>query len=206
MNKNNGTNSIRNWSTVEQEQERELEQEQERELERELDRELERELDRELDREQERELEREQEREQERELEQEQEQERLSFYTLFIDMKSTKQITEEMEKQFDCMNERTAGCICKGKMYEQVDCGVHGIYAVKAKSFIHSYTRTLLESFGEEIIGEDEKENRTLKQGIDYDIHKLLDFGLEIARIGGKNNLRAEQRLKVKEIISSIGK
>ena len=58
------------------------------------------------------------------------------------------------------------------------------------KSFISSYTRTLLESFGEEIIGEDEN------------IRFLSKISTERSR--AKNQLRDEQRLKVKEILSNL--
>lgn len=101
-----------------------------------------------------------------------------------------------MEKEFDSMNERIAGCICKGKMYEQVDCGVHGIYAVKAKSFIHSYTRTLLESFGEEIIS----------PVIDMELHEKRKVW-EAEQDGFDEAIRRVdemQRLKVKEILSNL--
>ena len=113
---------------------------------------------------------------------------------------TTKDTINKMEKELDEMSEKITDYGYNDEF------GYYSDWKDGVSPIIKASIRTLLESFGEEIIGEDEKENRTLKQGIDYDIHKLLDFGLEIARIGGKNNLRAEQRLKVKEIISSIGK
>lgn len=58
------------------------------------------------------------------------------------------------------------------------------------KSLIRSRLRTLLESFGEEIIGEDEN------------IRFLSKISTERSR--AKNQLRDEQRLKVKEILSNL--
>lgn len=56
---------------------------------------------------------------------------------------------------------------------------------------IHSYTRKLIKSVAEEIIGDDEDE-------------ALDDY--ELRERESKNQLRAEQRLKVKEIINSLEK
>lgn len=106
---------------------------------------------------------------------------------------TTKQIIDQMEKEFDekfwheealethqpceyLLNNEDGKCNCQIK---------------DIKKFIHSYTRTLLESFGEEIIGRDRDE----VIGNETYINTIIE-----------NQLRAEQRLKVKEIISSIGK
>lgn len=59
------------------------------------------------------------------------------------------------------------------------------------KSFMNKSIRTLLESFGEEIVGRDRDE----VIGNETYINTIIE-----------NQLRAEQRLKMKEIISSIGK
>ena len=62
------------------------------------------------------------------------------------------------------------------------------------KSFIYSYTRTLLESFGEEIIGKDDKDEGDWKSIYGKD---------EQYR---RNSIRDRQRLKVKEILEEVGK
>ena len=57
-------------------------------------------------------------------------------------------------------------------------------------SFITSYTRKLIEAVGEEIIGEDDE--------CRFDAFSDPDTIID------KNDLREEQRLKVKEIINSL--
>ena len=102
---------------------------------------------------------------------------------------TTKDIIENMEKSFD---ERFPGDVAT--MEED---GIHARITSslynrdRLKSFMREYTRTLLESFGEEIIGRDRDE----VIGNETYINTIIE-----------NQLRAEQRLKVKEIISSIGK
>ena len=104
---------------------------------------------------------------------------------------TTAEIIKQMEKSFD---ERFPGDVAT--MEED---GIHARITSslynrdRLKSFMREYTRTLLESFGEEIIGESEN----ISGSTDY----RISWGLL-----GRNKLKAEQRLKVKEIISSIGK
>lgn len=95
----------------------------------------------------------------------------------------TKQIIEEMEKEFDDKFKSREGeetAYAQGWILLPDD----------IKSFISSYTRTLLESFGEEIIGEDDA------------IPSEYVPGFEVDSI--RDELRAEQRLKVKEILQNI--
>ena len=76
----------------------------------------------------------------------------------------------------------------------------------EVKSFIHSHIRSLLSAFAEEVIGKEEEiltahelmtKNKSMNKSIaDWEEGKQM----------GKSVLRAEQRLKAKEIISSIGK
>lgn len=102
---------------------------------------------------------------------------------------TTAEIIKQMEKSFD---ERFPGDVAT--MEED---GIHARITSslynrdRLKSFMREYTRTLLESFGEEIIGRDRDE----VIGNETYINTIIE-----------NQLRAEQRLKVKEIISSIGK
>lgn len=66
--------------------------------------------------------------------------------------------------------------------------------------FMKEYTRTLLEAFGEEVIGEDE-DVLIVKETpeTEFLINKMPSSE-------GRNKFRAEQRLKVKEIIEEVGK
>lgn len=100
---------------------------------------------------------------------------------------TTKDIIENMEKSFD---ERFPGDVAT--MEED---GIHARITSslynrdRLKSFMREYTRTLLESFGEEIIGRDRDE----VIGNETYINTIIE-----------NQLRAEQRLKMKEILEVI--
>lgn len=115
-------------------------------------------------------------------------------------MKSTAETVKEMEWVFD---EKFPGDIAT--MEED---GIHARIISSAynrdrlKDFILVYSRTLLEAFGKEVIGEDEDISIGVKKGepawdakIDekYAMHKLSE-----------NTLKAKQRLKVKEILQNI--
>ena len=100
---------------------------------------------------------------------------------------TTKDILNQMEKEFD--EKFVYGE--KWKTYREGNSP--SMYKPKhIKSFIRSYIRTLLESFGEEIIGE-EKEDKFYSPG-----------EIEVYNGVVRNILRAEQRLKVKEILQNI--
>lgn len=71
------------------------------------------------------------------------------------------------------------------------------------KDFINKSIRTLLESFGEEVIGEDETEVNQIARDEKLGVQTYYVITANMKR---RNQLRAEQRLKMKEIISSIGK
>ena len=90
---------------------------------------------------------------------------------------TTKQIIDQMEKEFDekFVVECPTG-INKGRAV------LNPIFPEPVMSFFHSYTRTLLESFGEEIIGRDRDE----VIGNETYINTIIEI-----------QLRAEQRLKV---------
>lgn len=106
-------------------------------------------------------------------------------------MKQTKDIIKQMEKEFrNTKFARSGGSCFECCEYEEMwdDLIV----------FIKDYTRTLLESFGEEIIGKDDEE-------VVYWREKFRDLEAECDN-SSRNYLRSEQRLKMKEIISSIGK
>lgn len=110
-------------------------------------------------------------------------------------MKQTKDIIKEMDKGFD---ERFTYDAAKmgedGGPFKIVD----SLYSrEKFKSFINSYTRTLLESFGEEIIGSNEDVSGWY--GTSFANDGLGDKGT-------RNELRIQQRLKMKEILEGVGK
>ena len=73
----------------------------------------------------------------------------------------------------------------------------------QVKSFIHSYTRKLIESVAEEIIGEDETEAGQIARDEKLGVQTYYVITANMKR---RNQLRAEQRLKVKEIISKLEK
>lgn len=99
-----------------------------------------------------------------------------------------------MEKEFDKRFSNGGKGEQWGGYWEDVDMFISTVKIEDVRAFIHSYTRKLIESVAEEIVGE-EKEDEFYSPG-------------EIEVYNGivRNILRAEQRLKVKEIISSIGK
>lgn len=100
---------------------------------------------------------------------------------------TTAEIIKQMEKEFD----EEFVVFCPTGKYKGREV-LNPIFPEPVISFIRSYTRTLLESFGEEVIG---KEDTATPDGL----------GDQMAVLS-KNVLRLEQRLKVKEIISEIGK
>lgn len=111
---------------------------------------------------------------------------------------TTKQIIDQMEKD---INIRIQGLI----LYTQElrgDSPIDNPYYRNHMKLIYesleSSIRTLLESFGEEIIGKDDEE-------VVYWREKFRDLEAECDN-SSRNYLRSEQRLKMKEIISSIGK
>ena len=85
------------------------------------------------------------------------------------------QILDEQMKEFDETKFSKGGGAC----FEC--CDYEGMY-MELKSFIHSYTRMIIRSVAKELIGEDE----------DYRGHSAV------------NDFKAEQRLKVKEIITIL--
>jgi len=89
-----------------------------------------------------------------------------------------------MEKEFRNTKFAKGGGLC----FEC--CDYEGMWD-DLEDFIRSYTRTLLESFGEELL--------------DVDIKKDKEGNVE-TEITFACNLRADQRLKAKEIISSLEK
>lgn len=111
---------------------------------------------------------------------------------------TTKQILDEMEKGFD------EQIYCKGEMCKWCKglgtCG-SGVNPDNAKSFIHSYTRKLIESLAEEIIPMNfEYCDSCQALGVD-------NFGgwCSICKDALNANRRYnQQRLKVKEILSNL--
>lgn len=103
-----------------------------------------------------------------------------------------QQTIEKMEKEFDEQ--------FPGDVTTMEDDGLHvritsSLYnRARLKAFIQDRTRTLLESFGEEIIGEDEVK----KIPKDFE-----SFNLEMPKYV-RTSLRIQQRLKVKEILEVI--
>lgn len=94
---------------------------------------------------------------------------------------NTKQIIQNMEKEFDRQFVKY-----NGRYIEDSFIDPNGLVG-PVRKFIKEYTRSLLSAFAEEVIGENEE-----KDFPDY--------------ILPRNDLRQDQRLKVKEIISEIGK
>ena len=100
---------------------------------------------------------------------------------------TTKDTINKMEKELDEMSEKITDYGYSDEF------GYYSDWKDGVSPIIKASIRTLLESFGEEIIGESEN----ISGSTDY----RISWGLL-----GRNKLKAEQRLKVKEIISSIGK
>ena len=100
---------------------------------------------------------------------------------------TTKDTINKMEKELDEMSEKITDYGYNDEF------GYYSDWKDGVSPIIKASIRTLLESFGEEIIGESEN----ISGSTDY----RISWGLL-----GRNKLKAEQRLKVKEIISSIGK
>lgn len=95
---------------------------------------------------------------------------------------NTKQIIQEMEKEFE-------------KNFEFMREGFNHMVYKECKSFISSYTRKLIESVAEEIINVELWTGDGKGEG-----EELIPDGIEQAF------LRQRQRLKEKEIISQISK
>ena len=114
-------------------------------------------------------------------------------------MKPTKQVIEKMEKEFRNTKFAKGGGLC-------FECCDYEEMWDDLEEFIESHTTTLLSAFAEEVIGKEEEiltahelmtKNKSMNKSIaDWEEGKQM----------GKSVLRAEQRLKAKEIISSIGK
>ena len=100
---------------------------------------------------------------------------------------TTKDTINKMEKELDEMSEKITDYGYNDEF------GYYSDWKDGVSPIIKASIRTLLESFGEEIIGESEN----ISGSTDY----RISWGLL-----GRNKLKAEQRLKVKEIISSIRK
>ena len=117
---------------------------------------------------------------------------------------TTKDILNQMEKEFESRFS-TYRFLSKPTLSEMIVNDGTQIDERKpeeiVKSFIHSYTRTLLESFGEEMIKEGERVVDGGAYGDEYCENENCHFGLgyKVAR-----DCTDMQRLKVKEIISSI--
>lgn len=103
---------------------------------------------------------------------------------------TTKQIIDQMEKEFD---EKFPGDVVtmeEDGTHARITSSLYNRDSIK--DFINKSIRTLLESFGEEIIGEDDA------------IPSEYVPGFEVDSI--RDELRAEQRLKKKEIVKSLEK
>lgn len=115
-----------------------------------------------------------------------------------------QQIIEEQMKEFDkqFMIERITRVLISNEdkyTYVAKPIDLKGHEATEAiKSFLSSYTRKLIEAVGEELIEKDEWEDPDI---MGSDQSNGNDF---ITKPWRRNGLRAEQRLKLKEIISSL--
>ena len=109
---------------------------------------------------------------------------------------NTKQIIDEMEKEFD----ETIGTEIGTQEWAYFTDQKKVI-----KSFIHSYTRKLIESLAEEIIGEERPlPTYRFEKDAPYDVHTAVDLFIEAERETSRELLKDEQRLKVKEILSNL--
>ena len=112
---------------------------------------------------------------------------------------NTKQIIENIEKEFDerfheIYAKETKKHIGGGEFYVNYIVDKND----EIKDFIRSYTRTLLEAFAEEVIGENETAVLVRKT-------PETDFFIDEIPASVESNLfRDMQRNKAKEIISSI--
>ena len=96
-------------------------------------------------------------------------------------MKPTKQIIEEMEREYEVL--------FNGKGAFPMD----KLYPSRVKTYImKDYLPTLLSAFAEEVIGSNEKIKDSDR---DEDMYSM-----------GRNDLRQDQRLKAREIIKSLEK
>ncbi len=92
--------------------------------------------------------------------------------------------------------------------YRNYDGSEYGSYLhASIRGFIHSYTRKLIESVAEEIIGEERPlPTYRFEKDAPYDVHTAVDLFIEAERETSRELLKDEQRLKLKEIISQISK
>jgi len=87
---------------------------------------------------------------------------------------------------------------------EQLMLAKHETRNERIVALFHSYTRKIVESVAEEIIGKVTEIPKTDRNGMSWDSTSFAEAGYE--EENAKNELRAEQRLKVKEIISKLEK
>lgn len=114
---------------------------------------------------------------------------------------NTKQIVENIEKEFDerfheIYAKETKKHIGGGEFYVNYIVDKND----EIKDFIRSYTRTLLEAFAEEVIGENETAVLVRKTP---ETELLID---EVPTSLDRNRIRDMQRNKAKEIINSLKK
>ena len=94
-------------------------------------------------------------------------------------MKPTKQIIEEIEREYEVL--------FNGKCAFPMD----KLYPVRVKTYImKDYIPSILSAFAEEVIGSNEEIKDSDR---DEDMYSM-----------GRNDLRADQRLKMKEILEVI--
>lgn len=122
---------------------------------------------------------------------------------LFYAQMTIQQIIDEQMQEFDkqFMIERITKILISDEdkyTYIAKPIDLKGHEAAEAiKFFILSYTRKIIETVGEELIGEDEKPLFSER----YETAGHQDKSL---RKRGRNELRSIQRLKLKEIINSL--
>ena len=114
---------------------------------------------------------------------------------------TTKDIIKDMEKVVD---EFTISH--KGDLQCKCISGARGHLIAK----LRTHLRTLLESFGEEVIGQDTRhitDSKGIQNIVDENEGNVSfdEIANEVQKdIDVQNELRAEQRLKVKEILSNL--
>ena len=84
---------------------------------------------------------------------------------------------------------------------EQLMLAKHETRNERIVALFHSYTRKIVESVAEEIIGEDETEAGQIARDEKLGVQTYYVITANMKR---RNQLRAEQRLKVKEIITIL--
>ncbi len=115
---------------------------------------------------------------------------------------NTKQIVSEQMKEFDDEIYIPCESSCISQEYPTADCNCDTPKTRgEIKSFIFKdYTHKLTESVAEEIIGKDEVKQVRVKDDCYRSGYKTKSLGNAYMR----NKLRAEQRLRVKEILSNL--